>query len=436
MSEGNERKQEKESGAEKREKNAVLQLLDSVDWRNKNTYFRIGKTLLFVFMLVIESFVLIPQAVAAKRSGSYVGVSVVTLACVALTASETVRLAALKKFRAKLWCYAVDCVAMLLLTAVTGSTYLSTLYMIILTEYYMSAERTIHSVACFLVALCMYIATFWISSLIRETGGSGVWVLAQTVSDLMILSVHFIVVTVATRFYRQSQKLSDTLRKLDESNRELEKAYENLAEVTALQERQRIAKDIHDTAGHSITTVIMQTEAAKLVIDKNPTEAKNKIVAANLQAKHALEELRESVHLLSGVVENASLKESLLSIVHESTDGTGVAIRADIDEVSVSSAKARFLCNSLKEGIANGLRHGGATAFYFELKNEENGLRFLLSDNGAAAKAPFQKGFGLTGMEERARSFGGKAEFRADEEGGFEVEIHLPSDGVREGEEG
>ena len=103
----------------------------------------------------------------------------------------------------------------------------------------------------------------------------------------------------------------------------------------------------------------MQTEAAKLVIDKNPAEAKNRIVAANLQAKHALEELRESVHLLSGAQENVTLKEALLAIVRESCDGTGIAIRFDVDDADVLPAVFRFLCNSLKEGISNGLRHGG-----------------------------------------------------------------------------
>ena len=210
----------------------------------------------------------------------------------------------------------------------------------------------------------------------------------------------------------------------------MEKAYADLAEVTALEERQRVAKDIHDTAGHSVTTVIMQTEAAKLVIEKNPAEAKSRIVAANLQAKHALEELRESVHLLSGAKENVTLKEALTAILHESSDGTGIVIRSDVDEITVSSAKFRFLCNSLKEGVSNGLRHGGATAFYFELKREENTLKFLLADNGCGVKEPFVKGFGLNGMEERAQSLGGSVEYSFEEDGGFEIEITLPADQV------
>lgn len=198
--------------------------------------------------------------------------------------------------------------------------------------------------------------------------------------------------------------------------------------MSALEERQRIAKEIHDTAGHSITTVIMQTEAAKLIVENNPKEAKSKIVAANLQAKHALDELRDSVHLLSGQKENQTLKDALESIVHESTDGTGITIRSEIDELDVSSAKQRFLCNSLKEGISNGLRHGGATAFWFELKLENDKIKFLLSDNGKGVKAgEWQTGFGLSSMQNRAKSLGGDVSFATEE--GFELTIVLPKDG-------
>ena len=87
----------------------------------------------------------------------------------------------------------------------------------------------------------------------------------------------------------------------------------------------------------------------------------------------------------------------------------------------------RFLCNSLKEGISNGLRHGKATAFWFELKEENGWLHFLLSDNGIGVQSKkLPLGFGLTTMRERARSLGGEAEFVAEIEEGFELKISLP----------
>ena len=216
---------------------------------------------------------------------------------------------------------------------------------------------------------------------------------------------------------------------MNDSNEKLHIAYEELQEVTALEERQRIAKEIHDTAGHSITTVIMQTEAAKLLIDGDAAEAKRRISAANLQAKNALEELRESVHLLSGTPELVSLRDMLLGVIQDSTDGTDVTIRYEIDDVTVGDAKRRFLTNSLKEGISNGLRHGGATAFWFELKESGDKITFLLSDNGAGANlAGFKEGFGLAGMQKRAAALGGSAWFETECDEGFEVHLTLPSD--------
>jgi signal transduction histidine kinase len=249
----------------------------------------------------------------------------------------------------------------------------------------------------------------------------------ESLGTILALTAHFLVMHVALAFYRQYLRLDKTLQELDVSKKELEKAYAVVAEVSALEERQRIAKEIHDTAGHSITTVIMQTEAAKRILEENPAEAKSKIVAANLQAKHALEELRDSVHLLSGNNANQTLKTALENIIHESTDGTGIKIRSSIEEIEVSEAKFRFLCNTLKEGISNGLRHGGATAFWFELKREESSLYFLLSDNGRGAGTKLTLGFGLSTMQERARSLGGEAYFESLEEG-FELRLALPAD--------
>ena len=259
--------------------------------------------------------------------------------------------------------------------------------------------------------------------------------LTQSFNDLVILLVHFILVNFSVRFYRQYLRLTKALKDLDKSKEDLQKAYDDLAEVTALEERQRIAKDIHDTAGHSITTVIMQTEAAKLIIDSQPEEAKSKIIAANLQAKHALEELRESVHLLSGIPGKATLKDALEGIINESTDGTGIKIRSDIDDICVSDAKYRLLCNTLKEGISNGLRHGNATAFWFELKEADGKISFLLSDNGSGvAINQLKEGFGLTGMSGRAESLGGEVWFVSEPDEGFEIHLMLPHDSLSEQE--
>ena len=263
--------------------------------------------------------------------------------------------------------------------------------------------------------------------------------ISNAFEDLIIFVLHFLIMNFLLLIYRKNEEIAKRVKELDESNQKLEEsnqklaeAMEKLKEVTALEERQRIAKDIHDTAGHSITTVIMQTEAAKLALERDPAGAKRSIVAANLQAKHALEELRESVHLLSGSRTQMTLKDMLLGIIHESTDGTGIAVRCDIDDVALCDAKCRFLCNTLKEGISNGLRHGKATAFYFELKQGEKDVSFLLSDNGTGMDiSALKEGFGLKGMHSRAASLGGTVWFETEIDEGFEIHLRLPLDGGR-----
>ena len=114
-------------------------------------------------------------------------------------------------------------------------------------------------------------------------------------------------------------------------------------------------------------------------------------------------------------------------------DGTGIRIRSDIDDAAVSDAKYRFLCNTLKEGISNGLRHGGATAFWFELKQTGKKLEFLLSDNGSGVEInKLKEGFGLTGMSSRAESLGGDVWFVSEPDEGFEIHLTLPADNPRE----
>ena len=252
-------------------------------------------------------------------------------------------------------------------------------------------------------------------------------IMRETLGTFVALVLHFLAVHATMAFYRQYKKLKKTLAELDESKKKLERAYAMVAEVTLLEERQRIAKEIHDTAGHSLTTVIMQTEAAKRIIDDNPSDAKVKITAANLQARHTLERLRESIHLLSGANAGLTLKMELENVVHETSDGTGIRIRSEIEDISVSPTTHRFLCNTLKEGISNGLRHGGATAFWFELKKEEDKICFLLSDNGKGLDGKeLEYGFGLTTMQNRAKSLGGELHIVSEPGEGFELQMTLP----------
>ena len=417
-----------EIGEDNRIKSYFVRLFGKYDFRNESQFILFSKVLLYALLVLVEVLMLWQQMrVWQTENGKWVLISL--LACTGgLTVSEGLRLFVFKHGKKDVPFSIANLVFACGILFLADGTHPITIYILILSELYIGVFKFRSAILIFCLAMPLYAGCYTAKNLVISDRGL-TDILQDALGTGLALLVHFIAIHIALAFYRQYLRLNRTLQELDESKKELEKAYAVVAEVTALEERQRIAKEIHDTAGHSLTTVIMQTEAARRILDENPGEAKNKIVAANLQAKHALEELRDSVHLLSGNTAQDSLKNALQGIIHESTDGTGINIRSEIEEMIVSEAKHRFLCNSLKEGISNGLRHGGATAFWFELKTEEEGIAFLLSDNGKGKKE-FQPGFGLTTIRDRARALGGEVSFNFEEEEGFELRITLPTDAV------
>ena len=408
-----------------------VRLFEKYEIRNQERFASFCKWLIFITLIGVEVLMLLQCLGEYLPQGEWTRLIVVIIVEFVLTLCEGLRLFVVKKRSiGNVILYTVNALAIFAFMLIAEASIVIIAYMLFLTEFYIDASEPKISVYWICFSIPCYIVIYMIRLfLLNNTVLPLPQVIAQSVGSIFGLVVHFLIVQIGLAFYRQFLRLDKALNELDESKKELEKAYEVVAEVTALEERQRIAKDIHDTAGHSLTTVIMQTEAAKRILDSNPAEAKHKIVAANLQARHALEELRESVHLLSGREQMPTLKQALMDIIHDSTDGTGIIIRSEIEDMDTSEAKHRFLCNTLKEGISNGLRHGGATAFWFELKMEDGEIVFVLSDNGKGVEMnALKEGFGLTTMRERAMSLGGRVDLTAELNEGFEIRMCLPMD--------
>lgn len=393
----------------------------------KFPFFQFGRIAVYGLLLSI-----LIVLIVANQSLNRFGVTswfVTFPVAVVLLVENAIKFWALKSYPAKIVCYVLDSLSLLVLTLFSDGTLISTLYLIILSEFYLNQKSITASVVMWVSSMFIFLVTFALSSVFKSEGFSITRLLTNAFNDLILFVVHFFAMNFAIQLTRKNRELSKAAEDLNNSNEKLRIAYDELKEITTLEERQRIAKDIHDTAGHSITTVIMQTEAAKLAVDSNPEEAKKRITAANLQAKHALEELRESVHLLSGTAQKVTLKEQLEIVVHETMDGTDIVIRYDVDDITLGDVKARLIVNTLKEGISNGIRHGSATAFYFELKEKDGRVEFLLSDNGKGMQAgQLKEGFGLSGMHRRAESVGGTVWFETEPDEGFEIHMTLPSD--------
>lgn len=386
--------------------------------------------LLLVILMGVICIVICAQAFSRRLPPAY---SYASLGCcIILTALEGVNAFVIKKFYAKMIFYGVDSALILTICILTGNSLMSTIYCIVLTQCYISIESFKHKTILFGVGCGVFSFSFLVGSFVGNPYSEPLGIASGLFFGLLVIAIDYVVTMFLLKFYKTNRELSAALKEADENRARLEEAYEQLTATKVYEERNRIAKDIHDTAGHSMTTVIMQTEAAKLIIDDNPQEAKSRIISANIQAKNALEQMRESVHLLAGRDKTRPLKQEIQEVIAQTIDGTDIKARYDLDDVQPAAEVYRFIVNSIKELLSNGIRHGKATAFYVELKKRAGELTLLVSDNGAGVKGRIKEGFGLRGIREKAESLGGGVALSSESGEGFEINITLPFDDMGE----
>ncbi len=388
------------------------------------------KIVLISMLAIIEIIVCAQYATQYIEKGRTGDLIAVIISCMLLVTFASIDSFAVKNLVVKYVFFGFDSVCVLLLCVFTGNTYLSTLYCLVLTQIYISIDGLRENLILFSVSCALFIISFVCGRILGASGStvyeSLVEIIGDSILGVAILAVHFAVVSFILKFYSNNQQLRSALNEADESKAQLEQAYKEISRTAVYEERNRIAKDIHDNAGHSMTTVIMQTEAAKLLIDSDPEEAKNRIISANIQAKNALEQMRESVHLLAGKTDMHSLKGEIEEIIAQTIDGTELKIRCNIEDAELDGEKSRFICNSVKECLVNGIRHGRATAFFVEMRKEFSSITLRISDNGSGAEGEIKEGFGLRGIREKAEKLGGRCSFSSEAGEGFETEITIP----------
>ncbi len=388
------------------------------------TYFKFA---LIVLLVVIAAVVCAQAVIRYVNTEEFYKLLIVFACCFALAVAETLDSFIARKFAAKMVFYGVDAALLLVICILTGNSLLSTLYCVVLTQMYVNIPRFKDKLILFAVSCALFAVSFIVGWVLTNPAASmvdsAVSIFSGALFGLLAIALDFIVVQFLLSFYRTNIELSKALKEADDSRARLKEAYEQLSETLVYEERNRIAKDIHDNAGHSMTTVIVQTEAARLLIDKDPAEAKNRIISANLQARNALEQMRESVHLLAGRKKTRPLREELEEIIAQTVGGTEIKARCNFCDAQPGEEADRFLCNSLKECLANGIRHGGATAFYVELKAEDGFVTLYISDNGRGVDGEIRPGFGLNGIIEKAKSLGGGCTLASERDEGFEVKI-------------
>jgi signal transduction histidine kinase len=227
------------------------------------------------------------------------------------------------------------------------------------------------------------------------------------------------------------------LAELEARAARLEREHEEQATRATLEERARIARELHDVIAHNVSVMVVQASAGEDVFDSDPERAREALAAVASTGRDALGELRR----LLGVIRPGEQEEPLfapqpgigrLGDLVEQVRDTGLAIDLSVDGEVRELPEATSLCvyRIVQEALTNTLKHAAATRAQVSLRYDPDELSVRVSDDGHGVSEPAANGVagghGLIGMRERVALFGGEMQAGPSAGGGYCVSARLP----------
>lgn len=226
-------------------------------------------------------------------------------------------------------------------------------------------------------------------------------------------------------------RLEGTLRDLERSHAQLTVYAAQVADLSAAAERNRLARDIHDSLGHHLTAIAVQLEKASAFQDRDQHAAKQALANARSSARRALDDVRVSVRALRIETGPLSLSAMLADLVRQADDGhQRVTLSITGEESGIGQAAVTVLYRAAQEALTNARRHGHARNVSVSVTFDESRARLVVDDDGGGFTAPpagtEPDGFGLLGMTERAALVGGAVEIESRPGAGTRVTVAVP----------
>jgi signal transduction histidine kinase len=201
-----------------------------------------------------------------------------------------------------------------------------------------------------------------------------------------------------------------------------------------LEERARLAREIHDTLAQGFVGISSQLDAVAMCMPEEQSPARKYLDMARRMARHSLTEARRSVmDLRASVLEGQDLAAALESGMRMWTAGAGVDVKVDVSgpEMVLSQEMEQHLLRIAQEAVTNVVKHAGANRIGIKLHTEARKLYLQIRDNGRGFATPdvfSSRGghFGLIGMRERAERLGGELRLASNPGEGTEVEVTVP----------
>jgi signal transduction histidine kinase len=251
-------------------------------------------------------------------------------------------------------------------------------------------------------------------------------------------AVIIIGMTSLLRFQRENQvSVTELNRRLNEATVELVQTNMKLQEYAIsaeqeamLNERKRVAREVHDTLAYTLTNLVMMMEAAVDLISKKSPKITEHLELAREQANEGLKEVRQALHALRPVqLTDLNGLAAICRLVKAFQKASQIKVELELGDAPLNfGAEANLVVFRLvQEGLTNALRHGRATLITVSLARVRDGLSVTIKDNGVGSgDAAPNTGYGLVGMRERLEKLGGKLETSGVIGEGFTLMAWLP----------
>jgi signal transduction histidine kinase len=220
-----------------------------------------------------------------------------------------------------------------------------------------------------------------------------------------------------------------TQRKLASAHEQLREYALQIEDFAAVQERNRIAREIHDSLGHALTALNVQLQTANKLWQVDVSRARTFLSQAQRLGEIAIKEVRQSVNTLrADFQEEEPLEDAIASLIEDFKQATGITIQKRINiNVVLPSSVVKALYRIVQEALTNICKHAQATEVCIELNTNLEAVNLAIADNGKGFDLDCQKkGFGLQGMQERVAALQGSLRLESSYGKGCQLYIQIP----------
>ena len=277
----------------------------------------------------------------------------------------------------------------------------------------------------FLWVVVFYLITVWGG--IRVQGWQDILAYLGLLGGYVLFASFGSALAQATAARRQSQQI---LGELQEAHKQLKEYALQVQQLAVSEERNRLAREMHDALGHRLTVAVVQLEGAQRLIPKEPERAASMVSTMRQQLKEALADLRQTVaDLRFAPADDLPLTVTLTRLTQAFQEATDLILHSQIsgDLPDLPASHRHTLFRATQECLTNVQRHAEAKNVWLTLSAKNGEITLSVRDDGQNGSPQIREGhYGLQGLQERAEQLNGRLHLNPTNNSGTQVVLQLP----------